>query len=80
MYSFVVKDVDGAVVGLSQYAGLVSVVVNTASECGYTAENLGGLQRLYEQFHSRGFTVLAFPSNDFQQESLDGAELRRVYR
>jgi glutathione peroxidase len=40
------------------------MIVNTASECGYTPQ-YEGLQKLYDQYQSRGFELLAFPSNDF---------------
>ncbi len=47
-----------------QYSGVVSLIVNTASRCGYTPQFLG-LDQLYEEFHESGFAVLGFPSNDF---------------
>lgn len=46
------------------YAGKVILVVNTASECGFTPQ-YEGLQKLYDQYQDRGFVVLGFPSNDF---------------
>ena len=47
-----------------QYAGVVTLIVNTASRCGYTPQ-FSGLDRLYDEFQESGFTVLGFPSNDF---------------
>ena len=49
---------------LGRYRGQVALLVNTASECGFTPQ-YEGLQTLYQDFRERGFTVLGFPSNDF---------------
>jgi len=52
------------------------LIVNTASECGNTPQ-YEGLEKLYEQYKARGFTVLAFPSNDFgAQEPGSDAEIK----
>jgi glutathione peroxidase len=56
--------IDGKDQDLGEYAGDVVLVVNTASECGYTPQ-YEGLQRLYDEYRDRGFTVLGFPCNQF---------------
>jgi glutathione peroxidase len=60
---------------LSAYQGKVLLVVNTASECGFTSQ-YAGLQALQDRFGPRGFTVLAFPCNQFGgQEPHSDAEI-----
>ena len=56
--------IDGKPLPFSTFAGNVVLVVNTASQCGYTGQ-YEGLQELYTAFKSQGFTVLGVPSNDF---------------
>ena len=61
---FVVTDAHGNQVTLSQYADKVVLIVNVASQCGFTKQ-YAGLQKLYEDLAPQGFTILAFPCNQF---------------
>ncbi|RYE85391.1 MAG: glutathione peroxidase [Myxococcales bacterium] len=71
-----VETIDGRQVALSDYRGKVMLIVNTASECGYTPQ-YAGLQRLHEAHEKRGLAVLGFPSNDFgNQEPGDASQIR----
>jgi glutathione peroxidase len=70
------KDIDGKDTSLKAYSGKVMLVVNVASECGYTGQ-YEGLEALYRKFKDRGFVVLGFPSNDFGgQEPGSEAEIK----
>ena len=64
--------IDSTERNLSDYAGQVVLVVNTASKCGLTPQ-FEGLQALYDELGPDGFVVLGFPSHQFQQE-LDSAD------
>jgi glutathione peroxidase len=58
---------DDAPVSLCGFAGKVLLVVNTASQCGFTPQ-YEGLEKLHGRFASRGLVILGFPSNDFGQQ------------
>ena len=64
LYDLQVQTIDGKDVSLSAYKGKALLIVNTASQCGYTPQ-YKGLEALYQQYKAKGFEVLAFPSNDF---------------
>ncbi|MCI0669482.1 MAG: glutathione peroxidase [Myxococcaceae bacterium] len=64
LYAVEVTTIDGRQTTLADFAGKALLIVNTASECGYTPQ-YAGLQELYGRYKARGFEVLAFPSNDF---------------
>lgn len=60
----IVKDINGNEINLSDYNGKVLLIVNVASECGYTKQ-YKGLQEIYSKYNDKGFEILAFPCNDF---------------
>lgn len=64
IYNYKVKDIRGQEVSLSQYAGKLLLIVNTASKCGFTPQ-YDGLEKLYQNYKQRGFVILGFPSNQF---------------
>ncbi|MCC6163230.1 MAG: glutathione peroxidase [Acidobacteria bacterium] len=64
LYALTADALDGSPVPLSTFDGRVTLVVNTASACGFTPQ-YAGLQRLHDTLADRGFAVLGFPSNDF---------------
>jgi glutathione peroxidase len=64
LYRLTTKTLEGQPADLGAYAGKVALVVNVASQCGYTPQYTG-LEQLYGELKGRGFVVLGFPSNDF---------------
>ena len=72
IYQFKVQNLQNETISLDQYAGKVLLIVNTASECGFTPQ-YAELEELAQTYRSKGFEVLAFPCNDFGgQEPLEG--------
>jgi glutathione peroxidase len=75
IYGFNVNALDGEPISLGDYKNKVLLIVNTASECGFTPQ-LKELVELKKEFGEKGFEILAFPSNDFGgQEPLEGQDI-----
>lgn len=64
LHEFSVKNIDGKEIKLSDYQGKVALIVNVASQCGYTPQ-YKGLEALYKTYKDQGLVILGFPSNDF---------------
>lgn len=75
IYSYTANNIDGTAVPLSEYRGQVLLIVNTASQCGFTPQ-YRALESLFRQYQDSGFSVLAFPCNQFgAQEPGDGRQI-----
>jgi glutathione peroxidase len=61
---FTLNSIDGKPVPLAEYKGKVALVVNVASQCGYTPQ-YAGLESLYKKYKDKGFVILGFPANNF---------------
>lgn len=64
IYDIPLKTIDGKPTTLGAYKGKVLLIVNVASQCGYTPQ-YEGLQKIYQQYQSQGLVVLGFPANNF---------------
>ena len=74
IFDFEASSIDGRPVRLADYRGQVLLIVNTASQCGFTPQ-FAGLEALWQTYRERGLVVLGFPSNDFSQEPGSAKEI-----
>lgn len=70
LFALEAESLEGEALPLERFRGQVTLVVNTASQCGFTTQ-YAGLQELQETYGERGFTVLGFPSGDFGGQEFD---------
>jgi len=73
IYDFEAQQINGKDIALSQFKGKVMLIVNTASQCGFTPQ-FGGLEELHKAYTGKGLVVLGFPCNQFgsQDPGADG--------
>lgn len=71
VHEFIAKTIDGAEKPLSDYKGKVTLLVNVASKCGLTPQ-YEGLEKIYQEYRDRGFTILGFPCNQFLRQEPAG--------
>ncbi|QFT89310.1 Hydroperoxy fatty acid reductase gpx1 [Bacillus sp. THAF10] len=64
IYEYKANNIKGQEVSLSDYEGYVMLIVNTASECGFTPQ-FAGLEELYKEYQDKKFVILGFPCNQF---------------
>ena len=68
IYDYKVKEQSGAEVSLKEYEGNVVLIINSATECGFTPQ-YDELQKMYEEYKDKGFTILDFPCNQFGNQA-----------
>ena len=66
-HDFSIESISGGDISLADYKNKVVLLVNTASQCGFTPQ-YAGLQKIYDRYKDDGFVVLGVPSDDFNQE------------
>lgn len=72
LYAHKVKLLDGGKLDLADFRGHPTLIVNTASKCGFTPQYVG-LQKLFETYHDRGLEMLGSPSADFNDQEFDSS-------
>ena len=75
-YDFQIESINGEIINFKEYENKVILLVNTASYCGFTKQ-YDDLQRLWDQFKSKGLIVLGIPSNSFNQEKKNNSEIKK---
>ncbi len=75
-HDFSVESITGKEIKLSEYKNKVVLLVNTASQCGFTPQ-YSGLQKIYDRYKEDGFIVLGVPSDDFNQELSTNSDVKK---
>jgi len=74
-YDFTFKDLDGSNINLNEYKNKIIVIVNVASQCGFTKQ-YKDMQKVWEEYQNKGVIIIAVPSNDFKQETGTNEEIK----
>ena len=75
-YDFQIESITGEIINFQEYENKVILLVNTASYCGFTRQ-YDDLQKLWDQFKTKGLIVLGIPSNSFNQEKKNNSEIKK---
>ncbi len=75
-HDFSIESISGGDISLSDYKNKVVLLVNTASQCGFTPQ-YAGLQKIYDRYKDDGFVVLGVPSDDFNQELSNDDDVKK---
>ena len=75
-YDFQIESINGEIINFKEYENKVVLLVNTASYCGFTKQ-YDDLQKLWDQYKSKGLIVLGVPSNSFNQEKIKNSEIKK---
>ena len=75
-YDFKIESISGEIIDFNKYKNKVVLIVNTASYCGFTKQ-YGELQKLWDQYKSRGLIVFGVPSNSFNQEKKNDEDVKK---
>ncbi len=75
-YDFKIESISGEMIDFNKYKNKVVLIVNTASYCGFTKQ-YGELQKLWNQYKSKGLIVLGVPSNSFNQEKQNDEDVKK---
>ena len=74
-YDFTFKDLDGSNLSLNEYKNKVMVIVNVASQCGFTKQ-YEDMQKVWSEYQDKGLVMIGVPSNDFKQETGTNEEIK----
>jgi len=72
-YDFNFNDLDGSILDLSEYKGKVLVVINVASQCGFTNQ-YEDMQKIWDKYQAKGVVLIGVPSNDFGNQEPGNSE------
>ncbi len=75
-YNFQIESITGEIINFKEYENKIILLVNTASYCGFTKQ-YDDLQKLWDQYKSKGLIVLGIPSNSFNQEKNSNSEIKK---